>query len=37
MDPEKLPGYGWELILDLHSCDAAKFTRGDIERFCAGL
>ena len=37
MDTEKLPGYGWELILDLHACDAAKFTRGDIERFCTGL
>ena len=37
MDTEKLPCYGWELILDLHTCDAAKFTREDIERFCTDL
>ena len=37
MDQATLPAYGCELILDLHNCDAAKFTRGDIERFCAGL
>lgn len=29
--------YGWELILDLHECDDEKFTRADIERFCAEL
>lgn len=29
--------YGKELILDLHDCDASKFTRGDIEEFCADL
>ena len=37
MDQAQLPAYGCELILDLHACDAAKFTRGDIERFCTGL
>ncbi len=37
MGQAKLPAYGYELILDLHNCDVAKFTRGDIERFCAGL
>ena len=37
MDQARLPAYGYELILDLHSCDAAKFTRAEIERFCASL
>ena len=37
MGQAKLPAYGCELILDLHACDAAKFTRGEIERFCTGL
>lgn len=27
------PVYGTELILDLHECDANKFTRQDIKRF----
>ena len=31
------PVYGTELILDLHECDASKFTRHDIERFFEGL
>lgn len=29
--------YGQELILDLHECDATKFTRSVIERFCSEL
>ena len=29
--------YGQELILDLHNCNTAKFTRLDIERFCTAL
>lgn len=29
--------YGEELFLDLHDCDASKFTRDDIERFCTEL
>ena len=37
MDQGKIPAYGCELILDLHACDAAKFTREGIERFCTGL
>ena len=37
MDQTKLPTYGCELLLDLHSCDATKFTRVNIERFCAEL
>ena len=31
------PPYGYELILDLHACDATKFNRDAIERFCTGL
>lgn len=29
--------YGQELILDLHDCDATKFTRKDLERYCEEL
>lgn len=29
--------YGWELILDLHQCNAGTFTRESIERFCSEL
>ncbi len=29
--------YGFELILDLHGCDASRFTRNDIEAFCSRL
>ena len=29
--------YGRELILDLHECDANKFTRAGIEGFCTEL
>ena len=29
--------YGCELLLDLHGCDAAKFTRESIRDFCAEL
>jgi len=29
--------YGQELILDLHGCEVSRFTRRDIERFCAEL
>ena len=29
--------YGQELILDLHGCDASRFTRGEIELFCEEL
>ncbi len=29
--------YGQELILDLHSCNAERFTRKAIERYCAEL
>ena len=29
--------YGQELILDLHGCDAGRFTRRDIEQFCQAL
>ena len=29
--------YGEELILDLHDCDTARFTRREIERFCTEL
>ena len=29
--------YGKELILDLHGCDGRRFTRDNIERFCAEL
>ena len=31
------PVYGTELILDLHECDATKFTRQDIESFFENL
>ncbi len=31
------PAYGTELILDLHECDASKFTRKQIESFFEGL
>ena len=29
--------YGKELILDLHACDVAKFSRNGIEQFCTKL
>ena len=29
--------YGQELLLDLHKCDATKFTRSLIERYCTEL
>jgi S-adenosylmethionine decarboxylase len=29
--------YGQELILDLHGCDAVRFTRPEIEQFCEEL
>ena len=29
--------YGQELVLDLHGCDAERFTRGDIEKFLIAL
>ncbi|MBI3301390.1 MAG: hypothetical protein HYZ72_04835 [Deltaproteobacteria bacterium] len=29
--------YGQELILDLHGCDARRFTRREIEQFCEEL
>ena len=29
--------YGQELILDLHGCDASRFTRSAIEQFCKEL
>ncbi len=29
--------YGFELILDLHSCDAAKFTRKSIEEYMVAI
>ena len=32
-EPPGWPVYGTELILDLHECDASKFTRKAIERF----
>ena len=31
------PVYGTELILDLHECDASRFTRESIERFFENL
>ena len=31
------PYYGLELILDLHKCNAARFNRRDITRFCKEL
>lgn len=31
------PTYGQELILDLHECNASKFTRHDLETFFAEL
>ena len=31
------PAYGKELILDLHACDVARFTRKAIERYCGEL
>jgi|SRR6266550_1530162 len=36
---ENLPpsAYGLELILDLHNCDGASFTRQSISKFCAEL
>ncbi len=36
-DSTKGNPYGQELILDLHDCDASKFTRAGIERFCTEL
>ena len=36
-EPKQGEPYGEELILDLHNCDIAKFTRPDIERFCTAL
>ena len=35
--PKQEEPYGEELILDLHNCDIARFTRLDIERFCTAL
>ncbi len=35
VDPRTV--YGEELILDLHGCDASRFTRGKIEVFCKEL
>ena len=29
--------YGTELILDLHDCDASRFTRHHIEQYCSKL
>jgi S-adenosylmethionine decarboxylase len=29
--------YGQEVLIDLHSCDATKFTRSQIEQYCAEL
>jgi S-adenosylmethionine decarboxylase len=29
--------YGQELILDLHGCDASRFSRAAIEQFCTEL
>ena len=29
--------YGLELILDLHGCNASRFTRSAIERYCSQL
>ena len=37
MSDLKSRAYGHELILDLHSCNADRFTRQDIERFCEKL
>jgi len=34
---EQQEPYGQELILDLHNCDTARFTRLDIEQFCTAL
>jgi S-adenosylmethionine/arginine decarboxylase-like enzyme len=35
--PEAGQSYGWELILDLHGCDASKFNRRDIDDFFTAL
>ena len=29
--------YGYELIIDLHQCDSARFNATDVERFCKEL
>ncbi len=34
---KKIMGYGQELILDLHNCTVAKFTRADIEAYVIRL
>ena len=36
-EPKQEEPYGEELILDLHDCDIARFTRREIERFCTEL
>ena len=36
-DSNQQEPYGQELILDLHNCDIARFTRLDIEQFCKAL
>lgn len=33
----KLQSYGFELILDLHNCDATTFNRTDLDRFFTQL
>lgn len=38
LDPaDRTVPYGQELILDLHGCDTAKFTREGISAYCAAL
>ncbi len=32
-----MKSYGYELILDLHGCDAAKFTRKSIEEYMVAI
>ena len=32
-DINKREPYGYELIMDLHGCNASKFTRKDLKRF----
>jgi len=32
-----MKNYGMELILDLHKCDAGKFNRKDLRKYCKSL
>ncbi len=37
MNDQTVTAYGFELVLDLHGCDASKFTRTDIDAYFTEL